>query len=139
MADDGLFFKPFARVHEKYRTPVVSVVFQSAWAIFLIFAWKTFEQVITYVTFADWIFFTLAACSLFVFRSKRSETPRSYRTPGYPVVPLIFIVVSSLFILNTLIERPMQALWASALLLSGLPIYVYFKKRQSPRTGVEEL
>ena len=135
MAEDGLFFKPFARVHPKFRTPVVSVIFQSLWAILLIFAWKTFEQVITYVTFTDWIFFTLAACIVVVFRIKRPQAERPYRTFGYPIVPLIFITVSSLFILNTLIERPVQALWAIGLLLAGLPFYYWFKRRQPPQTA----
>jgi APA family basic amino acid/polyamine antiporter len=130
MAEDGLFFEPFARVHPRFRTPIVSVVFQSVWAIFLIFAWKTFEQVITYVTFTDWIFFTLAACVVLLFRKTRPDAPRTYRTIGYPVVPLIYISISALFILNTLIERPVQAAWAIVLLLSGLPFYYYFRRRR---------
>ncbi len=135
MAEDGLFFRPFAQVHARYRTPIVSVVFQSLWAIVLIFAWKTFEQVITYVTFTDWIFFTLAACVVIVFRFKRPDAPRTYRTAGYPFVPLVYITISALFIVNTLIERPVQAAWAILLLLSGLPFYFYFKQRRDEETG----
>ncbi len=128
MAEDGLFFKPFAQVHPRYRTPVVSVVFQTIWAIILIFAWRTFEQVITYVTFTDWIFFTLAACVVILFRIKRPDANRPYRTVGYPIVPLIYITISAGFIVNTLVERPVQAAWAAVLLLSGLPFYFWFKR-----------
>jgi APA family basic amino acid/polyamine antiporter len=133
MAEDGLFFKPFARVHPKFRTPVVSVVFQSAWAIVLLIAWKTFSEVITYVTFTDWIFFTLAACIVIVFRVKRRDIERPYRTFAYPVTPLIFIGVSSMFIFNTILERPVQVAWAVGLLALGFPLYLFFK-----RTGHRE-
>jgi APA family basic amino acid/polyamine antiporter len=130
MAEDGLFFRPLARVHPRFHTPVVAVVIQSLWAIVLILAWGTFEQVITYVTFTDWIFFTAAACLVFVFRRRSPDAERPYRTALYPLTPLIFVVVSALFILNTLIERPVQAAWALGLLASGLPFYLYFKRRQ---------
>ncbi|MAB79005.1 MAG: amino acid permease [Planctomycetes bacterium] len=128
MAEDGLFFRVLARVHPTFHTPVAAVLFQSAWAIVLILAWGTFEEVITYVTFTDWIFFTLAASLVFVFRVRRPDAERSYRTLGYPVTPLIFICVSVFFIVNTLIERPVQAVWALGLLGSGLPFYLYFKR-----------
>lgn len=137
MAADGLFFKPFARVHERYHTPVVSVVVQTLWAIVLLLAWRTFEQVITYVTFTDWIFFTLAACVVLLFRRTRPDTPRPYRTFGYPVVPLIYICVSTFFIVNTLIERPAQAAWALVLLGSGLPFYFFFRRRSRGRDALE--
>ena len=129
MAEDGLFFESLARVHPRFHTPVAAVALQSGWAICLILLWKTFEEVITYVTFTDWIFFTLAACLVFFFRKQRPDAERPYRTFGYPLTPIFFVVVSSLFILNTLIEKPVQALWASLLLLSGLPFYFYFKRR----------
>jgi APA family basic amino acid/polyamine antiporter len=130
MAEDGLFFKAFASVHPRFHTPVVSVVVQSLWAIVLILAWRTFEQVITYVTFTDWIFFTGAACAIFLFRIRRSDAVRSYRTLGYPVTPLVFIGVSAFFILNTIVERPVQAAWALGLLGVGLPLYFWFKRRR---------
>jgi len=134
MAEDGLFFRPLARVHPRFHTPVASVVFQSVWAIALIVAWRTFEQVITYVTFTDWIFFTLAACLVFVFRRRRPGAERPYRTALYPLTPLIFVTISALFLLNTLIERPAQALVSLGLLGSGLPFYLYFRaaRRKAP-------
>jgi APA family basic amino acid/polyamine antiporter len=128
MAEDGLFFRPLARVHPQFHTPVVAVVIQSLWAIVLILAWGTFEQVITYVTFTDWIFFTAAACLVFVFRRRQPDRERPYRTALYPLTPLVFVVVSALFILNTLIERPAQAAWSLGLLASGLPFYLYFQR-----------
>ena len=133
MAEDGLFFERFARVHPKFHTPVWSVVFQSIWAIVLLVLWKTFSNVITYVTFTDWIFFTLAACIVIIFRYKRKEAARPYRTLGYPITPLIFITISGLFVINTLIERPSQALGSLVLLGIGYPVFLYFRKTRGLR------
>ena len=133
MAEDGLFFERFARVHPKFHTPVWSVIFQSIWAIVLLVLWKTFSNVITYVTFTDWIFFTLAACIVIIFRYKRKEAARPYRTLGYPITPLIFITISGLFVINTLIERPSQALGSLVLLGIGYPVFLYFRKTRRER------
>lgn len=130
MAKDGLFFPKIAEVHPKYKTPVNSVLMQSVWAIVILLFWGTFEEVITYVTFTDWIFFTLAACVVILFRFTRKEVNRPYKTTGYPLTPLIFILISAWFVINTLIERPLQAGAGLALLLVGLPVFYFFKKKQ---------
>ncbi len=134
MADDGLFFKKIAAVHPRYRTPVNAVLMQSSWAVALLLLWGTFEEVITYVTFTDWIFFMLTACAVILFRYKRKELPRPVRTFGYPWTPLIFIITSLLFVINTLIEKPIQAGAGLALMLIGLLVYRYF----TSATGKEQ-
>jgi APA family basic amino acid/polyamine antiporter len=69
--------------------------------------WGTFENLIIYVVFSDWIFFGLTAMAIFIFRYRRKDMPRPYRTLGYPVVPLVFIIFTFLFVIVTLIEKPM--------------------------------
>ncbi len=128
MAQDGLFFSKIAEVHPKYRTPIYAVLIQSAWAIVLLLFWGTFEEIITYVTFTDWIFFTLAGFAVILFRFTRKEATRPVRTFGYPLTPLIFITISFLFVLNTLIEKPIQAGAGLALLAVGVVVYFFFKR-----------
>ncbi len=131
MAKDGLFFKKLAYVHPKFRTPVNAILVQSAWAVVLLLFWGTFEDLITYVVFTDWVFFGLTAVGIFIFRRKRKDMPRPYRTIGYPVVPLIFITITFLFVVNALIAKPLHA-WAGLILMAAsLPIYFYFKRRTS--------
>ena len=130
MAEDGVFFKKVAEVHPTFRTPVYAVVTQSIWAIVAILVWGTFEKVITYVTFTDWIFFTATALIVILFRKKRAEERRPYRTLGYPVTPLIFIAISGWFVVNTLIEQPIQAGAGLTLLAIGFPVYKYFKRNR---------
>lgn len=130
MAKDGLFFKKLAWVHPKFRTPIYAILVQSAWAVVLLLFWGTFEDLITYVVFTDWIFFGLTAAGVLVLRHKRKDLARPYKTFGYPVVPLIFITITFLFVLNVLIAKPLHA-WAGLILIFvSLPIYYYFKRKK---------
>ncbi len=134
MADDGIFFKKLAWVHPRFRTPVNAIITQSAWAIILLLFWGTFEDVITYVVFIDWIFFALTAFSVYLFRATRKDIPRPYKTLGYPITPAVFIVISAFFVINTLIEKPKHA-WAGLIFMAiGVIFFIYFKRRKL-RTG----
>jgi APA family basic amino acid/polyamine antiporter len=126
MAEDGLFFSKIADVHPRFRTPVNAVLVQSGWAIVLLLFWGTFENVITYVTFTDWVFFMLTACVVVLFRFKRKDVHRPVKTIGYPWTSLLFIITTFLFVANTLIERPTQAGAGLALLCLGLVVYFFF-------------
>ena len=129
MARDRLFFRSIARVHSKFRTPANAILIQSAWAIALMIFWGTFENVITYVVFTDWIFFGSIAFSVILFRHRRKDLKRPYRTWGYPVTPLIFVFAAVFFVVNTLIQRPLQA-WAGLLLMGvGTVLFFLFKKK----------
>ena len=130
MAKDGLFFKKLAWVHPKFRTPIYAILVQSTWAVVLLLFWGTFEDLITYVVFTDWIFFGLTAAGVLVLRHKRKDLARPYKTFGYPIVPLIFISITFLFVLNVLIAKPLHA-WAGLILIFvSLPIYYYFKRKK---------
>jgi len=129
MANDGVFFKKVAAVHPKFHTPMFAILLQSVWAIVLVWFWGTFEDLISYVVFTDWIFFALAAASVFIFR--RRAAAGAFKTPGYPITPIFFISLSVWFVLNTLVERPAQAWAGLGLLALGIPVYYYWKKRST--------
>jgi basic amino acid/polyamine antiporter, APA family len=131
MSRDGLFFKKLAWVHPRFRTPVYAILVQSVWAMILLLFWGTFEDLITYVVFTDWVFFGLTAASIFIFRVRRKELSRPYKTLGYPVVPLIFISITFLFVVNTLLRKPVHAYAGLIFLLIALPVFYFFKKRRS--------
>jgi APA family basic amino acid/polyamine antiporter len=129
MAHDGLFFKKLARIHPRFRTPVNAIVTQSSWAIILLLFWGTFEDLITYVVFIDWIFFGLTAFSIYVFRYTRKDAARPYKTLGYPVTPIIFITITGFFVMNTLIEKPKHAWVGLIFILIGVLFFNSFKRR----------
>ena len=129
MAEDGLFFKSVARVHPKFKTPVYAIVGQSVWAIVLLLFWGTFEDLITYTVSVEWIFFTLAAAGIFIFRKRMKDVERAYKTFGYPVTPLIFITINIWFVFNMLINKPLHMGIGIGFLLLGVPAYFYFKRQ----------
>jgi len=129
MANDGIFFKKVGEVHPRFQTPMFAILLQSAWALVLILFWGTFNELISYVVFTDWIFFGLTASAVFMLRKKMPHATRPYKTLGYPITPLIFVGTSIWFVLNTLIEKPAQA-WAGLAFLSiGIPVFYLWKRR----------
>lgn len=133
MANDGVFFQKVANIHPTFHTPAVAIILQSLWAVVLIFFWGTFNELISYVVFTDWIFFGLAAASIFVFRKNNAAAERPYRTLGYPVTPLFFIAIAAWFVFKTLFEKPEQAIAGLGFLAVGVPVYFWWKRRSFSR------
>ncbi len=131
MAEDGLFFKSLAKVHPKFKTPVNAIIGQSVWAVVLLLFWGTFEDLITYTVSVEWFFFALGAAGIFIFRKKLKDTPRPYKTFGYPVTPLIFIGITLWFITNMMINKPLHMGIGIGFLLLGVPVYYFFRKKNA--------
>ncbi|OFY62010.1 MAG: hypothetical protein A2Y71_04345 [Bacteroidetes bacterium RBG_13_42_15] len=131
MAADGLFFREIAKVHPRFRTPVNAIIVQSVWSIVLLLFWGTLENLITYTVSVEWIFFTLAAIGIFMFRRKLKNTERAYKAFGYPVTPLIFIVINIWFVINIMINKPLHMAIGVGFLLLGVPLYLYFKRKNA--------
>jgi APA family basic amino acid/polyamine antiporter len=128
MARDGLFFKRLGQLNPRSRVPVAAIWVQAFWACVLALS-GTFDQITTSVIFALWIFFALAGASLFVLRRKLPVAPRRYRTPGYPVVPLLFVLVAVWLVINSIKTYPIESAAGMALIALGLPFYLYFRIR----------
>ena len=127
MARDGVFLPAARRVHPQYHTPHVAIVAITIWSCVLALS-GSYEQLFTYVMFASILFSVAAGVALFVLRQTQPATPRPYRTWGYPIVPLIFVVGSAAFVLNTLVERPFESLAGLGLVAIGLPVYWFSRK-----------
>jgi APA family basic amino acid/polyamine antiporter len=129
MATNGTFFPALARVHHRFRTPHNAIFVQSGWAIMLLLFWSTFENLITYVVFMDWVFMVLAAMALFIFRRREGIDVLTYKTPFYPIMPILFIGLSLWFLFSTLYHQPEQAIAGILLCLLGIPVFKLIKKR----------
>ncbi|HEY7499815.1 MAG TPA: amino acid permease [Vicinamibacterales bacterium] len=128
MAVDGLFFPSAKRVHPKYRTPHYAIVGLTIWSSILALS-GTYEQLFTYVMFASLLFSVAGGAALFRLRRTMPDRHRPYRTWGYPVVPIVFILGGIAFVLNTLVERPFESLAGLGLLAIGLPVYYFWSAR----------
>ncbi len=128
MARDQLFFRRVSYVHPQHRTPSVSILALSAWAAMLVLSGR-YDQLYTYVIFASVILYGMATAAVIVLRYKRPDLERPYRTLGYPVVPIVFVLGISCLVISTLWRSPRESLMGLGLVALGLPFYFYWKRR----------
>ena len=127
MAGDGLFFPALAKLSARTHVPVRALLAQGVWGIVLVFS-GSYDTLTDYAIFAVLIFVALATASVFVFRRRMPDAPRAYRTIGYPVIPILFLLVAAAIIANTLMATPGRALAGIGLALAGLPFYWYWSR-----------
>jgi len=129
MARDGVFFERLARISPTRGTPVAAIVSLAAWSAVLALS-GTFEQLLTYVVFAGWIFYGLGALAVFPLRRRAANAELPFRTPGYPLTPLLFAASAAMLVLNTMKERPTQALAGLGVVLLGTPVFYLWRARR---------
>jgi APA family basic amino acid/polyamine antiporter len=133
MAADGLFFPSFAKLHPKHQTPTTAILVQGIWSVLLLLTGK-YGQLLDYVVFCDWIFFGLSVVSLFVLRKRDAaagviDPPDAFRVPGWPVTPAIFVLAAVYVVLGSVKSNPMNALLGCVILLLGVPVFVFWRRR----------
>ena len=123
MADDGLFFRKVASVHPKYETPYVAITVAACLGAGFVLL-RTFEQLAdTFVT-AIIPFYALGVASIYVFR-RRADYDPPFRTPGYPVVPALFVLATIYLLANAIIDEGSRwpTLAILGVILLGIPVY----------------
>jgi APA family basic amino acid/polyamine antiporter len=134
MAQDGVFFKRMAVIHPRWRTPAFSLIGQGIWAAVLMLSGR-YDQLYTYVIYGMVLSYTLTVVGMFLLRWKRPEIPRPYRCTGYPWLPAIYVLIGTAWTLNTIITRPTEAFWGTAIVLVGVPGYLYWKRSNHKRAA----
>jgi hypothetical protein len=137
MARDGRLFPWLAQIHPRHETPANAVWALAIWAGVLTLT-GGFEHLITMSQFANWIFFTMVVMSVMVLRRTRPDWPRPYRVAGYPFTVLVFVIVSSVFVINTLVESPASSLMGLGSLIGRallLPAIIIINGRPSLSSG----
>jgi basic amino acid/polyamine antiporter, APA family len=128
MARDQLFFHSLSKLSERTHIPVGALIIQAIWASILALS-GSYDALTDYVIFASWIFYGLSTATVFVFRRRLPEAERPYRVWGYPIVPILFLLVTGWLLINTLFTMPVQSFIGIGLILLGLPAYWYLSKR----------
>ena len=136
MARDGLFFKRLAEVSPRFGTPAVAIVTSSLWGMILA-ATGTFNQLLTYVVFMGWVFFAIAAMAIFTYRRREPNAVRPFRTPGYPITPILFIISALAIVINTLVTQPGRGLIGLGGVALGVPVYYVWRSRYRPAAQAE--
>jgi APA family basic amino acid/polyamine antiporter len=127
MARDGLFLPRAGRLHPRYQTPVFALWFQAGVSLVLLTT-NTYDQLLSYVVFADWLFFGLAAGALFVLR-RRPAGPGTVLAPGHPVTTGAFVLVAAGVVLNSLVAYPVQSAIGTAILIAAAAAYAIVSRR----------
>ena len=138
MARDGLFLKPAAHVHPRYRTPAVAIIAQAIWSGLLVLSGSA-TTLTTYTGFAVVLFAGIAVSTLFVLRRREPDAPRPFKAWGYPLAPAVFTIASALIVANALwtdLVRPLTVggAWGPAaaglvVIALGLPVYLVLRSR----------
>lgn len=127
MADDGLFFRPVAAVHPRYRTPWVAISLAALLGVAYV-SIRSFEQLADAFVLGIWPFYALAVGAVYILRRTRPDLVRPYRTAGYPWVPFVFLAASLAMLLNALVEQPVSTLVGVGIILAGVPVYYGWRK-----------
>src|SRR5260221_303274 len=150
VARDGYFFQSLATVDRRFKTPSISILVQAVLAILLLLAAASFKQLLELAIFAEWLFYMIAASTIFIFRKREPNAERPYRVWGYPVVPALFIASSAILLYYTFMESAHSpflpnhaagglnslATVGLLLILLGIPVFLIFKrKRCQPLQG----
>jgi APA family basic amino acid/polyamine antiporter len=133
VARDGYFFHALAEVHPRFLTPGNALIVQAVLSCILLLMVSRFQQLFSIAIFAEWLFYMIAASTIFIFRRRIPDAPRAYRTWGYPVVPAIFIAAAAFLLYSTFAENFARSLVGSAVILLGAPVFYYFKAKNWPQ------
>lgn len=133
VARDGYLFKALAEVHPKFHTPGLALVIQCLVAIVLIVVGGAFRELFSLTIFAEWLFYVIAASTIFVFRWREPNVVRPYRTIGYPIVPALFIVTAAVLLCYTFMDNLQNSIAGVIVILLGIPVYLWFASKRTAR------
>jgi len=129
MAREGLFFRSLANVHPTFGTPLTALVVQCVLTCLLTLS-GTYDRLYTYVVFASWLFYAMSSFSVIVLRRKDPDVLRPYKTWGYPVVPVLFVLFAIALTVYTIIEDPVSSLIGGGIILLGIPVFYFWRRRK---------
>jgi APA family basic amino acid/polyamine antiporter len=131
MAEDRLFFRSVSYVSSRTHAPVVSIALQGVLASAIALSGR-YEQILSYVTSSDFIFFGLTAAALFVFRRREgSDEKVGYLVPGHPWTTGLFVFACAAIVAGTVFSHPKESLVGWLFLASGIPAYLFWRRKLS--------
>ena len=133
-ARDGLFFRQFAHIHPRFQSPSTALVVQGLLSTFLLLFLARFEQLFDLTIFAEWLFYMLAASTIFVYRRKSPASQRPYRVWGYPVLPAVFVLCAAVVLVSSYTGNLKASVVGTMLILLGLPLMILLR-RVLPKTS----
>jgi APA family basic amino acid/polyamine antiporter len=145
MARDRLFFQKVATTN-RFRVPAAALVAQAIWTAFLTLPrtvtinavtheptyGNVYNQLLEYIVSADLVFYVLMIAALMILRRKKPDAERPYRTWGYPIVPIVSILLAALLIIDLAFLAPATSGIGMLIVLTGVPVYFFWRKVAAP-------
>ena len=129
LARDRNFFPTLAEIDPKYQTPARAILVQAIVAIVLLLVGGAFKELFSLAIFSEWLFYMIATSTVFVFRTRGVARP--FSAWGYPVFPALFVCAAGVLLYYTFFQNLQNSLIGLGLILAGIPLYVYFRRRSS--------
>jgi len=130
VARDRYFFSALAEVHPRFHTPSIAIIAQAVLAIILLLFGGSFRQFFSLAIFAEWLFYMVAASTVFLFRRREPAAPRPYRVWGYPVVPSLFVLAAAVLLYFTFRDNWPNSGYGSLVILAGIPVFYLFARKR---------
>jgi APA family basic amino acid/polyamine antiporter len=129
MAKDKSFFQSMAFIHPRFRVPTKAIFWQAVWSSLLCLT-GTYQALFEYVVFALVIFFSATGLAVIILRYKQPGVKRPYKVWGYPIIPLLFVLINLGVFVNTIMAQPLQSMVGLIILLIGIPAFLYWKSKE---------
>jgi basic amino acid/polyamine antiporter, APA family len=136
MASDRMFFRAFGELDARNNSPIIGLSLQGGWASVLCCS-GSYQQVFTDVIFVAWLFYATTVSGVIVLRCRKPHLERPYKVPGYPFLPLIFSVAAVGIAVTTIAKSPVRSLAGIALILAGVPLFLFFRRYEPQGPGPE--
>jgi len=137
-ARDRLFFRQFAHISPRFQSPSTSLAVQGLISTVLLLFLSQFQQHFELAVFAEWLFYMLTATTVFVYRRRRPDLPRPYKVWGYPVLPTLFVVCAAAVLVSSYLGNLKGSLLGTALILLGLPVLWFVRRRYGASIPLEQ-
>jgi APA family basic amino acid/polyamine antiporter len=131
VAGDNPIFRYLGEINHKHSVPSRSILINAIWSVVLII-WGTFNKLLFFTGIVVWLFFALAVAGVFILRYKYPQRERPFKVLGYPVLPMIFVLICATLVINTLFFYPKESLFGLGFLISGIPVFI-FSQREGKR------
>jgi len=130
LSRDGIFFQLLSRVHPRFRTPNIAILFQAVLSVGFLLLGGNFRQLFTLAIFAEWLSYIAASSTLFIFRAKGVTLEGKYPFWAYPLAPALFIVASAPLLYYTFTSNIHNSVLGTLAIMAGIPVYYGFILRR---------
>jgi APA family basic amino acid/polyamine antiporter len=128
-ARDRLFPARMAHIHPRFQSPSTALVAQGLLSTLLLLLVGRFQQLFELAIFAEWLFYLLTTTTIFIYRRRIPAAERPFRSWGYPVLPVLFILAAAVLLYYSFASNLRSSLLGTMIILAGIPLYLLYRKR----------